>query len=45
MQAVCDEDKKFINIMVGYPGSVHDSRVLQNSNLLKKLKRIKDSGK
>ncbi|XP_023821710.1 putative nuclease HARBI1 [Oryzias latipes] len=31
MQAVCDSNAKFLDIFVGYPGSVHDSRVLRNS--------------
>ncbi|KAK7909409.1 hypothetical protein WMY93_014093 [Mugilogobius chulae] len=33
LQAVCDHSAKFIDILVGYPGSVHDSRVLKNSPL------------
>ncbi|KAL2096948.1 hypothetical protein ACEWY4_006155 [Coilia grayii] len=30
LQAICDHQGKFINIFVGYPGFVHDSRVLKN---------------
>ncbi len=33
LQAVCDHRGKFLDIFVGYPGSVHDSRVLKNSPL------------
>jgi hypothetical protein len=33
LQAVVDSDMQFININVGYPGSVHDSRVFKNSAL------------
>ena len=33
LQAVCDHQCKFLDIFVGYPGSVHDSRVLKNSPL------------
>ncbi|KAL2101893.1 hypothetical protein ACEWY4_003654 [Coilia grayii] len=33
MQAVCDSEGKFLDIFVGYPGSVHDTRVLKNSPL------------
>ncbi|XP_062393448.1 putative nuclease HARBI1 [Sardina pilchardus] len=33
MQAVCDGRGKFLNIFVGYPGSVHDTRVLRNSRI------------
>ncbi|XP_041842231.1 protein ALP1-like isoform X1 [Melanotaenia boesemani] len=32
-QAVCDHRGRFLDIFVGYPGSVHDSRVLKNSPL------------
>ncbi|XP_055903680.1 uncharacterized protein LOC129939620 [Eupeodes corollae] len=33
LQAVVDADKKFIDICVGEPGSLHDSRVLRRSAL------------
>lgn len=33
LQAVCDHQCQFLDIFVGYPGSVHDSRVLKNSPL------------
>ncbi len=33
LQAVCDQRGKFLDIFVGNPGSVHDSRVLKNSPL------------
>lgn len=33
LQAVCDAEMKFIDVMTGYPGSVHDQRVLRNSNI------------
>ncbi|XP_048870580.1 putative nuclease HARBI1 isoform X1 [Brienomyrus brachyistius] len=31
MQAICDSQGKFLDIFVGYPGSVHVSTVLRNS--------------
>lgn len=31
LQGVCDHQCKFLDIFVGYPGSVHDARVLKNS--------------
>lgn len=37
MQGICDENSRFIDIFVGYPGSVHDARVLQNSDIYNKL--------
>lgn len=33
MQAVCDSRLKIRHILVGYPGSVHDSRIFMNSSL------------
>lgn len=33
LQAVCDHQLKIRHIFVGYPGSVHDSRVFTNSSL------------
>lgn len=33
MQAVCDQNRKIIDLFLGYPGSVHDSRVFRNSPL------------
>ncbi|KAL1492459.1 hypothetical protein ABEB36_010711 [Hypothenemus hampei] len=33
MQAVCDHRKKIIDVFIGYPGSVHDSRIFSNSPL------------
>lgn len=31
LQAVCDAQGRFLDIFVGYPGSVHDAKVLHNS--------------
>lgn len=31
--AICDAEHKFMNINVGWPGSVHDQRVLRNSDI------------
>lgn len=33
MQAVCNHNLKILDVFIGYPGSVHDSRVLKNSPL------------
>ena len=37
MQVVCDHSRKIMDIFVGYPGSVHDSRVFRNSPLSNNL--------
>lgn len=31
LQAICDDTGRFLDVFVGYCGSVHDARVLQNS--------------
>ncbi|XP_012717788.2 putative nuclease HARBI1 [Fundulus heteroclitus] len=31
LQAICDSTGKFLDVFVGYPGSVHDTTVLKNS--------------
>uniref|UniRef100_A0A8C2GCG2 DDE Tnp4 domain-containing protein n=1 Tax=Cyprinus carpio TaxID=7962 RepID=A0A8C2GCG2_CYPCA len=33
LQAVCDHKARFIDVFVGFPGSVHDSKVLRHSPL------------
>lgn len=33
MQAVCNHRRKILDVFIGYPGSVHDSRVFRNSVL------------
>ncbi|XP_061398624.1 uncharacterized protein LOC133334351, partial [Musca vetustissima] len=37
LQGICNQEKKFINIFVGYPGSCHDSWVFRNSPIGGKL--------
>lgn len=31
MQGLCDHTGRFLDVFVGYPGSVHDTRILKNS--------------
>ena len=38
MQAVCEFSTKVIDVVVQWPGSVHDARIFSNSMVLKKLK-------
>ncbi|XP_069996600.1 putative nuclease HARBI1 [Penaeus vannamei] len=33
MQDICDADLKFMNIIASWPGSVHDSRIFENSHV------------
>ena len=33
LQACCDHNMKFTDCFIGYPGSVHDARVFENSDL------------
>lgn len=40
MQAVCNHQRKIIDIFIGYPGSVHDSRVFRNSPLKNNLEAL-----
>ena len=37
VQAVVDHELLFRNLCVGWPGSVHDARVLANSSVYKKI--------
>nr|CAI5848817.1 unnamed protein product [Callosobruchus analis] len=39
MQVVCDHTCKILDVFVGYPGSVHDSRVYRNSPLKQNLQQ------
>ena len=32
LQGICDHEMRFVNCYTGWPGSVHDSRVLKNSD-------------
>lgn len=38
VQAVCDSDCKFIDLIACWPGSVNDSRIFKHSTLDEKLK-------
>ncbi|XP_037927296.1 putative nuclease HARBI1 [Teleopsis dalmanni] len=37
VQGICDENKKFLDVFVGYPGSCRDKLVFQNSVIYKQL--------
>ncbi|CAG2231006.1 unnamed protein product [Mytilus edulis] len=40
LQGVCDADMTFIDVFVGWPGSVHDARVYRNSPLEEKVSHL-----
>ncbi|KAF2884499.1 hypothetical protein ILUMI_21673 [Ignelater luminosus] len=40
LQGLCNEHLNFIDIFIGYPGSVHDARVFRNSSLYSKLQTV-----
>jgi hypothetical protein len=45
LQATVDPDMRFCGVIVGYPGSLSDALVLQNSSshkLYKEVKRLKE---
>jgi hypothetical protein len=42
LQAVCDYNLHFLDVSCGWPGSVHDSRVLKNSPLFIKTSANKE---
>lgn len=37
VQATCDADELFTSVEVSWPGSVHDSRILRNSNIFRTM--------
>ena len=44
VMAICDHSLKFLNIVCSWPGSVHDSRVLDNSRVCQLLEEGNYSG-
>ena len=36
LQALVDHENRFMNVHVGWPGSVHDARILSNSEMFTK---------
>jgi hypothetical protein len=40
LQAVVIEKGKFIDVFIGYPGSVHDARVYRNSSMFNELPNL-----
>ena len=40
VQAVCDSDAFITNIVARWPGSTHDSRIFENSNITDKLREV-----
>ena len=44
MQAVCDHEQKFLNVVVKWPGSTHDSFILKNSDVYEAFETAKFNG-
>ena len=44
VQAVCSADRKFINVVIKWPGSVHDARIWKESELYKDMRDGRISG-
>lgn len=42
LQGLVNHEKKFIPVFIGYPGSVHDARVFNESDLPENLQNICD---
>ncbi|XP_064468322.1 uncharacterized protein LOC135379015 [Ornithodoros turicata] len=40
LQAVCDHEKRFLDVTIGHPSKVHDARIFRTSRLAKKLPLI-----
>lgn len=40
MQGTVNQNMKFFDVFIGYPGSVHDARVFKNSPLYRNLREI-----
>lgn len=40
IQGTVDHKLKFIDVFIGYPGSVHDARVLKNSSIYNDLHQL-----
>lgn len=40
MQALVNEKRKFLDVFIGYPGSVHDARVFKESSLFQSLPEL-----
>ena len=40
LQVVCDKNMQFLDVYTGWPGSVHDSRVFNNSPLKTRLEAL-----
>ncbi|KAJ8928842.1 hypothetical protein NQ314_018539 [Rhamnusium bicolor] len=40
MQGICNHQKKFIDVYIGYTGSIHDARVFRNSHVIDNMRAL-----
>ena len=44
VQAICNFERKFVNIYAAWPGSCHDSFILQQSNIYQEFENQRHNG-
>lgn len=44
LQAICDHKKRFLDVFIGFPSSVHDNRIFRNSPVFNKSSKFFQQG-